>query len=356
MPVNIHCLAEKLARDGIFPPTSRELRLLENRLARFFRREYERCSREASTVSDHGIRTDSGPMMEETKELMARHYDETFELFSSFLDRRYRAYSMAYYGDTPDIILASDVSLEDAQRAKFCLIAERAQIEGCERILNIGCGFGSLETFLFERYPDIEIVGVTPSKVQADYLRGRMRDRGELLGSARFRLIEGAFDHLPVEALGEQQFDLVMSIAVFEQVVNMRSVLQRIAALLVPKGRTFHHLITSQSVVPRLLDPKRTRIGSYFPGGRVWPHDELPRHTEHFELVNSWFVNGLNYWRTLDEWHKRYWANIPNLSNGGFETTDIAYWNEYFLLCKAMFAPMDGEFYGNSQYLFRMRS
>lgn len=356
MSVSTRCAAGKLAQDGIFPPKSHELRLLESRLARFFQREYQRSIRDCSTVSGLGVRTDSGPMMEETAELMSRHYDETLELFTSFLDSRYRAYSMAYYGETPDLILASNVSLEDAQQAKFCLIAERAQIEGCERILNIGCGFGSLETFLLERYPGIEIVGVTPSKVQANYLRDRMRDRHGLLGSGRFKLIEGAFDQVTIESLGRKKFDLVVSVAVFEQVINMRAVLQRIAELLTANGRTFHHFITSQTVVPRLLEPKKTRIGLYFPGGRIWPHNELPRHTEHLDLANSWFVNGLNYWRTLDEWHNRYWANIQNLSSAVFGTADIAYWNEYFSLCKAMFAPMDGEFYGNSQYLFRMKN
>ncbi len=71
------------------------------------------------------------------------------------------------------------------------------------------------------------------------------------------------------------------------------------------------------------------------------------------DLEGNWFINGLNYWRTLDEWHRRYWNNIPSLYKSVFDTRAIAHWNEYFSLCKAVFAPMEGTVYGNSHYLFR---
>lgn len=355
VPPTADNLVDELARIGVFAPSSPEQKCFEKRLARFFHREYLRCSSERATVKDQCVNTDSGPMTEETDLLMERHYDETLEFFLSFLDSRYRAYSMAYYGETPDAILGTDRSLEDAQLEKFKLIAERAQIKGGERILNIGCGFGSLEKFLLQRYPDTHVVGVTPSRVQIDYLRGKMNDPDDVFGSGRFELIEGAFDQLPLEVMGKKKFDLVISVAVFEQVLNMRAVLRRIASLLAPAGRTFHHFITSQVLVPRLLEPQSTRIGLYFPGGRVWPHGELERYTEDLVFVRSWFLNGLNYWRTLDEWHKRYWENIANLCDNVYGVEEIAHWNQYFSLCKAMFAPMDGAFYGNSHYLFKMR-
>jgi cyclopropane-fatty-acyl-phospholipid synthase len=80
----------------------------------------------------------------------------------------------------------------------------------------------------------------------------------------------------------------------------------------------------------------------------------LARHTEYLDLAGHWFINGLNYWRTLDEWHRRFWKGIPALYGSVFDIDAIAHWNDYFSLCKAVFAPRDGEFYGNSQYLFRL--
>jgi cyclopropane-fatty-acyl-phospholipid synthase len=348
-------LVSKLTHAGIFGPDSRELAIYEDRLNRYFGREFKRHIEKPSTLAEFGLSTDEGEIMEETDELMQRHYDERPEFFASFLDNQYRAYSMAYYGATPEIICSSNATLEEAQHAKFSLIAERAQIAGNERIFNIGCGFGSLETYLLDQYPEIEIVSITPSKVQIDYLRARMLDPTDPLGSERFTLLEGAFDHTKQEALGKNSYDLVISVAVFEQVINMRAMLQRIAGLLVPGGRTFHHFITSRQIIPQLLEPGRTRIGLYFPGGRVWPHNELARHTEDFDLIATWFINGLNYWRTLDVWHRRFWDRIPELFGPVFDLDRLAHWNNYFSLCKAVFAPLNGTFYGNSHYLFKLR-
>jgi len=357
-------LKEQLAVHGVFGPGSTELERHEKALTRYFEKEYQHCLKNPQSLEALGVSTNQGPIAEETEVLMDRHYDERPEFFASFLDNHYHAYSMAYYDETPEAILNSSATLEEAQKAKFSLIAERAQIAGHERIINIGCGFGSLETFLLEEFPGIEVVGVTPSKVQVNYLRQRMQDPTDILCNDRFTLIEGAFDKLPLHTLGKGKYDLAISVAVFEQFLNIDATLERFAAFLVPGGRTFHHFITSQAAIPRflnpkkimILDPEKTRIGQYFPGGRVWPHNELPRHTEHFDLVNSWFVNGLNYWRTLDEWHRRYWNSIPDLYGAVFDTAAIKYWNEYFSLCKAMFAPMDGQFYGNSHYLFRLKN
>jgi cyclopropane-fatty-acyl-phospholipid synthase len=323
-------------------------------LTRYFEREYQRLEAERVSLDDLGISTAEGPIMEETEALMDSHYDEKPEFFASFLDKKYQAYSMAYYGDTPTVICNSTASLEQAQQAKFALIAERAGIAGHERIFNIGCGFGSLETYLLVQYPNLEITGITPSKVQVAYLQQRMQDPADPLSSGRFRLIEGAFDKAPLSSLGND-YELVISVAVFEQVLNMHAVLERISNILSKNGRSFHHFITSKIPVPQFLDPDKTRIGLYFPGGRAWPQNELSRHTENLDLVKHWFVNGLNYWRTLDAWHRRFWDNIPGLYGSVFDTDAIAHWNNYFSLCKAVFAPQNGNFYGNSHYLFRQR-
>ena len=344
---------DKLASEGIFGPGSDELVTHERHLTRFFGREYQRQSDNPVSLESLGIATDRGPMMEDTEALMDSHYDERPEFFTSFLDKQYKAYSMAYYGETPDTICNSTASLEEAQRAKFALIAKRARIKGHERILNIGCGFGSLETYLLETFPDLEIVGITPSKVQANYLRQRLKDSLDPLGSGHFTLVEDTFENLSDESINSEIFDIVISIGTLEHSLNMKAIMARISSLLKPNGMSFHHFITSELSIPQFLDPTKTRIGMYFPGGRVWPHDEFSRHTDHCDLEENWFINGLNYWRTLDEWHRRYWENIPLLYKTVFDTAAIAHWNEYFSLCKAVFAPMEGNFYGNSHYLFR---
>ncbi len=339
-----------LAKAEIFSPDSSAMLLQEKSLARYLEKEYRSYLKNPISLQSTGISTDKGPIMDQTDDLMKTHYDESIELFMGFLDTRYRAYTMAYYGETGD----DEISLEEAQLNKFKLISQRAQIKGHENILNIGCGFGSLETYLLDKYPDIHITGITPSKVQINYLKKHMQDRSHPLSSG-FTLIEDVFDESITEKLGLSQYDLVISIGVFEQLLNMKAMLALIAKLLKPDGRTFHHFITSQVTTPHVRLDKKTVIGKYFPGGRIWPHDEFSRHTDHLDLVNTWFVNGKNYLRTLNEWHHRYWNSVPLLYEKGFNIETIKYWNDYFLLCKAMFSPLDGAFYGNSHYLFTMK-
>ena len=339
-----------LSDAGIFSPDSDTLIKQEKSLTRFLEKEYKTYLTNPITLESTGISTDKGPIMDQTEDLMKTHYDESIELFMGFLDTRYRAYTTAYYGEAGE----DNISLEEAQYQKFRLIAQRSQIKGNEKILNIGCGFGSLETFLLQEYPGIEVTGITPSKVQVKYLREKMQDPSHPLNN-RFTLLEDVFDEAITEKLGLAQYDLVISIGVFEQLQNMKATLELISKLLKLDGRTFHHFITSEVTTPQVKLHEKTVIGKYFPGGRIWPRDEFSRHTEHLDLAETWFVNGKNYWRTLDDWHHRYWQSIPHLYNNNFNLDVIRYWNDYFLLCKAMFAPLEGTFYGISHYLFTMK-
>lgn len=341
-----------LASEGIYGPGSEELKKNEEHLTRYFEREYRRLKENPMTLEEAGISASEGDIMEETDALMSKHYDERPEFFSSFLDNKYMAYSMAYYGETPAEIRNSNAILEDAQTAKFDLIAERAQIKGGEEILNIGCGFGSLEKYLFEHYPDISITSITPSTVQAEYIAEKINQRNHVFSKSNILIEKCAFDKILPDLFGNKEFDIVISVAVFEQVRNMPSVLKHISKFLRPGGLSFHHFITSQLVIPKLLNPDSSLIGKYFPGGRVWPHDEFTKYNSDLTLENSWFLNGLNYWNTLNEWHNRFWHNIDTLHGSVFDTESIKHWNNYFSLCKAVFFPLEGEYYGNSHYLF----
>lgn len=350
MNKNRETIEQMLSQNSIYPPGSDETLLNEKSLCRHFEKEYKRYLEQPVSLDSLDISSTTGPIMGDTDNLMEQHYDESIELFQTFLDERYMAYTMAYYGERGEI----DRSLEEAQSQKFKLIAERLALRGDERILNVGCGFGSMETYLLEYYPGLRITGITPSKVQVKFLKQKIADDSHPLHRG-FDIIEGAIDDLDNERIGIARFDVVISIGVFEHVHNIRAFFEKAAALLKPGGKMFHHLITSDVVIPQLLKPEETMIGKYFPGGRIWPRDELRRHSEKFTLVDEWFINGNNYWHTLDDWHRRFWRRTPELYDSGMSLDEIKHWNDYFSLCKAMFRPLSGSFYGNSQYLFELK-
>jgi cyclopropane-fatty-acyl-phospholipid synthase len=286
---------------------------------------------------------------------MARHYDADLALFAAFLDRRYMGYSTGWYGNGPDAVRASRSSLEEAQRAKLALVVERAGIEGDERILDLGCGFGLLETFLAEMHPGVKVTALTASRTQAAYIDACRKGQRHPLAASDLRLLIGEFGAMPVDQLGAAAYDTIIAIAVFEQAHNLYAAFSKLAALLRPGGRAFLHLITSRIPIPRLLEADRSLTGRYFPGGRVWPFETINQHTAPLAVEASWFINGLNYWRTLEEWHRRFWSNIPNLYPKTLDTEGVRHWNQYFSLCKACFTPMDGAIVGVGHFLLRKR-
>lgn len=349
-------ITEQLRRAGIHPYHSEESLKYEDRLIRAISRLYLRARKSSNSLEELGVSTREGAMAEETQDLMTHHYDQPLEFFTHFLDSQFMAYSMAYFGPSPEAAQTSPRTLEQAQQSKFEAMCERARIQGDERVFNIGCGFGSLETYLLRRYPRMQAVGITPSKVQSEYLKQRMKNPQDPLGQGRFHLVEGDFSEIPLSELGANSYDVVFSIGTLEHFKNMRAAFQRMSQLLKTNGRAFHHIVSSRYLIPRYSDAKRTRLGEYFPGARIFPFSELAEQTEHFELEGSWFINGMNYWRTLEEWHKRFWANMETVYLPLLGEPGVHFWNDYFCLAKAMFAPLEGDILGNAQYYFTKKS
>ena len=349
-------ILDELEEAGVYPYGSEQVRTHENRLIKAISWLYRKAEKSRGDFESLGASTREGAMAEQTRDLMQSHYDQPLEFFSHFLDSRYMAYSMAYFGDTSEEAKTSRRTLEEAQESKFGLMCERTQIRGDEKLFNIGCGFGSLETYLLTKHPQMRIVGITPSKVQSGYLRERMKNPLDPLGEGRFTLIEGDFSQVPLAELGAESFDMIFSVGTLEHFKNMLAAFERMAALLKPQGRAFHHIVSSRYVIPRYSDSNKSRLRHYFPGARVFPYDELASHTDYFDLKGSWFLNGMNYWRTLDDWHRRFWGDMDTVYFQLLGKEGVRYWNDYFSISKAMFAPMEGSVLGNGQYLFQKKS
>ena len=164
------------------------------------------------------------------------------------------------------------------------------------------------------------------------------------------QLVVGDFTSLPLEPGG---YDVVISIGAFEHVKNLAAAIGRIRTMLRPGGTCLLHYICSTLPIPRLLDSSRTLVNCYFPGGRVWPYSALATQTAGLDLEQDWFLNGLNYWRTLEAWHHDLWNRCPDVFETSLDTEALRHWNQFFSLCKACFAPNDGRVLGVGQLRLR---
>jgi cyclopropane-fatty-acyl-phospholipid synthase len=223
------------------------------------------------------------------------HYDVSNEFYALFLDRR-MVYTCAYYR-------RPDGDLDQAQEDKLDLVCRKLRLAPGERLLDIGCGWGSLVVWAAERY-GVEAHGVTLSAAQAEYAQTSIRRAG-LDGRARV-------DHLDYRDLpAGLRFDKVAAVGVIEHVgiANYPRYFARVHELLAPGGLFLNHGITHE---------KHWRRGSQtdFLERFVFPNGELDNVSHivdvleqaRFEILDVEAL-GAHYARTTRQWVERLQAN-----------------------------------------------
>ena len=189
------------------------------------------------------------------------HYAVGNDFFALWLDRRL-VYSCGYF-ELPES------TLEEAQEAKLDLVCRKLRLEPRMRLLDIGCGWGSLVIFAAERY-GVEATGITLSAAQAEWAATEIRRRG-LEGRARVVVR----DYRDLDGLGP--FDAVASVGMFEHVGRERFAEYFTAALaaLRPGGLFLNHGIATTATAG-LLRRRWLRFGDGgFIGRYVFPDGEL---------------------------------------------------------------------------------
>jgi cyclopropane-fatty-acyl-phospholipid synthase len=139
---------------------------------------------------------------------ISHHYDLSHEFYALLLDPT-MAYSCAYYGDDPD------QSVGSAQRAKLDLVCRKLDLGPGRRLLDLGCGWGSLSLHAAEEF-GARAVGVTISAEQKRFVDQRIAERG-LEGRVEVRLQDYREVALP-GSVDEGAFDAVGSLEMGEHV------------------------------------------------------------------------------------------------------------------------------------------
>ncbi len=344
---------EQLAGLDVYGYGSAEQLKLEKQMARYFEREYERWRGNENTPMDYGLNSYEGEISKRgSRDESTDHYNEEYQVYRAFLDKDYMAYTMGYFGATEEAPEITEQSLEQAQENKYELLIERADIQDGQTILDLGCGFGGFSKYLLKKFPNVAVTGINPCEVQAQHIRNELIGKDDDFGESRYRLIQAFCDDITSETIDDEYFDRVVSVGLLEHVTNIDLLQQIISRVLKKGGKCLHHCIVSYDTMPNYLNAEDSYMGHYYPGAHIWPYKEPTRHNTHLKFKQSWFVNGLNYWKTLDEWHKRFWESIEQLHPEFLSVEKAEDWNKYFTLCKAMFCPNDGKSYGNGQFLY----
>ncbi len=347
---------EELASKGIYAYGSPEIRKFEKQMERYFAREYKRWEGNHKNPETYGVSSfEGGIAAVDTKiESIEACYDRDMKLYRQFLDRDFLAYTTGYYNATEDKDV-DDISCSDAQRNKYELLINRVGLEDGHNVLDLGCGFGGLSRYILSKFPNVTITGINPSPVQTTYIRNELMAGENDFDENRFTLINKYLEDVTEEELPGKSFDRVIMVGMFEHVTNIDEVYRHVARVIKPGGKCISHYIVSKDTIPQFLDAGDTLIGHYFPGGHIWPITEGARHNTHLKFVENWFINGKNYFQTLEDWHRQFWEGIDELYPSVVNAEEVEDWNKYFVLCKAMFPPENGTKYGVGQFLYEAR-
>jgi cyclopropane-fatty-acyl-phospholipid synthase len=226
---------------------------------------------------------------------VAHHYDISPELYDLFLGET-KQYTCAYFR-------RPDMTLEEAQVAKMAHIGAKLMLRPGLRVLDIGCGFGTLALTL-ARDHGVKVTGITLSEVQLEEARRRAREAG-LEGQVEFRLQ----DYRTVT----ETFDRVVSVGMMEHVglPHLRTYFRKVADLMPQDGVALIHYIGRWSP-PDTISPWFNKY--IFPGAYCPTISETMRAVERSGMI----LSDLEVWRghyerTLDEWLKRFDRNIDRV-------------------------------------------
>lgn len=239
------------------------------------------------------------------------------------------------------------VDLEESQKHMIDQVIERLEIKDGDNILDFGCGWGCVPNYILSKFPNVRFTGLNLSHEQCEYMHNRMQDTESYLSSGRFTLYEGDLN----DAQFTEKFDKILSIGVFCHVGNLTNAFQKLASLLKSGGRVFIHIITVR--IPNNMSSGFTHK-YIFPHGRYWNYDAIPNHNQDLKTINRWYMNGINYHKTLTDWLRRFddhQESIKHLDYGMDYAKFRRIWRLYLLMLGTIFATCDGEYNGNGQYL-----
>lgn len=226
---------------------------------------------------------------------IAHHYDQPEAFYEQFLDENL-VYSCAYWLDPAE-------PLEAAQARKLDLISRKLRLAPGQRLLDIGCGWGSLLLHAAEHY-GVAGVGVTLSRTQAEEGRRRVGEAG--LGE---RVDIRLADYRELDDV----FDAVASVGMVEHVgpAHLDGYARAVSRLVRPGGLFCNHGIVTG-------DPDRVRTGKertfvsvhVFPDGGLVPAWRMVQAVERggFEVVDVEQLRP-HYALTLREWVRRLESN-----------------------------------------------
>jgi cyclopropane-fatty-acyl-phospholipid synthase len=305
--------------------------------------------------SDFLRRLTSSPVAIETAAANEQHYEVPTEFYQKVLGKHLK-YSSGYY-QHPDTAPAEH--LDAAEARMLALTCERARLADGDRILELGCGWGSLSLWMAANYPASRITAVSNSRTQKEHIDAEAARRG-------LRNLEVVTcDVNRLEFPAGSQFDRVVSVEMFEHMRNYETLLARISSWMAPGATLFVHIFThKQFAYPFEVRDDTDWMARYFFTGGIMPSDDLLLYFQRdVRLLQHWQVPGWHYSLTSEAWLQnmdRHRAELMPVLERAYGAGQgrrwWVYWRVFFMSCAELWGYAGGREWLVSHYLFERNS
>lgn len=290
-----------------------------------------RGSAGAKEIVDSFVRRlNDSPIAIDVQAANEQHYEEPPAFFETVLGPRLKYSACLWEKGTADLAEAEERMLE--------LTARRAGVEDGQRILELGCGWGSFSLWAAERFPSSQIVGVSNSANQREFILHRARERG--LSNLEI-LTRDMNDFSP-----DGRFDRIVSVEMLEHLRNYREFFARVRHWLEGDGAFFVHIFCHRKI-PYAFESTSSSdwmARHFFTGGIMPSYDLFERFDQEFEVCEKWRVSGEHYSKTLEAWLARQDAErdrILEIFSRSLTDSSPAIrfqrWRIFFMACSELF-------------------
>jgi cyclopropane-fatty-acyl-phospholipid synthase len=311
------------------------------------------CSRTATRLATLGAADDAAfarqmtlrPIAEHTDAANAQHYEVPAAFFAQVLGPN-RKYSCCFYR-------TGATSLQEAEEEALRQTVEHADLSDGQRILELGCGWGSLSLWMARQFPHAKITAVSNSQSQ----RAHIEEEARLRGLLNLRVVTADMNAFAPSG----RFDRIVSVEMFEHMMNWRELLGRVRSWLAPDGRFFMHIFTHRSG-SYLFDRANREdwIAQHFFTGGVMPsHHLIRQYADILAVEKEWCWSGTHYQRTANDWLANFDARRDAIEGclekvyGDETALWMRRWRWFFLATAGLFGHAGGAEWGVSHYRMR---
>jgi cyclopropane-fatty-acyl-phospholipid synthase len=311
------------------------------------------CSRTATRLASGNAERDAvfademaaRAIAEHTDAANAQHYEVPAAFFAAVLGPN-RKYSSCFYKEPQS-------TLREAEEEALRQTVEHADLADGQSILELGCGWGSLSLSMARQFPHSDITAVSNSRSQREYIETQAAARG--LNNLRVITSDmNVFDP-------GLRFDRIVSVEMFEHMMNWRELLTRVKSWLAPDGRFFMHIFTHRSGAYLFdrSDGEDWIAQHFFTGGVMPSHHLIRQYADLFEVEKEWRWSGTHYQRTAQDWLANFDSNRDQIERifrdvyGHDTSLWMRRWRWFFLATSGLFGYADGSEWGVSHYRMR---